>query len=157
MYGYIYKTTNLINGKIYIGQKKSNKFLAEDYLGSGIYLKHAIDKYGSKNFNVELVEECGCKDELNQREIFWINHFNSTDLSIGYNIACGGQGGNLGEEVCKKISNSHKGKKFSEEHKQKLRIPKSEEHKYKISKSCKGRKLSEEHKRKISRTAFRFS
>lgn len=35
MYGYIYKTTNLINGKIYIGQKKSEKFLGINYLGSG--------------------------------------------------------------------------------------------------------------------------
>lgn len=35
MYGYIYKTTNLINGKIYIGQHKANKFLGQSYLGSG--------------------------------------------------------------------------------------------------------------------------
>ena len=35
MYGYIYKTTNLVNGKIYIGQKKSDVFLGDKYLGSG--------------------------------------------------------------------------------------------------------------------------
>ena len=43
----IYKTTNLINGKIYIGMSKNKK---ENYLGSGIYLKYAIDKYGKENF-----------------------------------------------------------------------------------------------------------
>lgn len=44
MIGYIYKTTNLINGKIYIGQKRSKKFLKERYLGSGKILKKAIKK-----------------------------------------------------------------------------------------------------------------
>ena len=45
MYGYIYKTINLVNDKIYIGQKHSSKFLGEKYLGSGKSLKGAIIKY----------------------------------------------------------------------------------------------------------------
>lgn len=49
MFGYIYETTNLINGKKYIGQKTSRVFLKEEYLGSGKGIKLAIDKYGLNN------------------------------------------------------------------------------------------------------------
>ena len=48
MYGYIYKTTNTVNNKIYIGQKKSEIFLKESYLGSGKYLKNAIKNMVAK-------------------------------------------------------------------------------------------------------------
>ena len=57
MYGYIYKTTNLINGKIYVGQHKCSKnSIDESYIGSGIYLKHAIEYYGKNNFKCEILE-----------------------------------------------------------------------------------------------------
>ena len=46
MFGYIYKTTNLINNKIYIGQHKSEKFEPNKYIGSGVVLLKAINKYG---------------------------------------------------------------------------------------------------------------
>lgn len=49
MYGYVYKTTNLINGRIYIGQHKSNG-LDEQYIGSGKILGIALKKYGRRNF-----------------------------------------------------------------------------------------------------------
>ena len=77
MYGYIYKTTNLVNGKIYIGQKKSTIFLGEKYLGSGIELVNAIKKYGKENFKVELIEELPTKKKLDEREIYWIDKYNS--------------------------------------------------------------------------------
>ena len=64
MYGYIYRTNNLINGKMYIGKKVSTKFLAEKYLGSGKLLKKAVNKYGKENFKVELLAEAKNKDEL---------------------------------------------------------------------------------------------
>ena len=51
MYGYIYLTTNHINGKKYIGQKKSNVFLGEKYLGSGKILKQALKKWCRKFFH----------------------------------------------------------------------------------------------------------
>jgi group I intron endonuclease len=86
----IYKTTNLINGKIYIGQDSNND---PDYLGSGIALKRAIRKYGKINFNKETLDFCNNKDELNEREIYWINEFKSTDKKIGYNISKGGSEG----------------------------------------------------------------
>lgn len=93
MFGYIYKTTNKINGKIYVGQKQSEVFLAEKYLGSGVILQNAIHKYGKHNFITELIEECNSQEELNEREVFWINYFDSKNLAVGYNIAPGGQGG----------------------------------------------------------------
>lgn len=95
----IYKTINLINGKIYIGQDSKNN---PDYLGSGNILKYAIKKYGIKNFTKEILEYCDSKEHLNEREIFWIEKMNSRDLNIGYNIAIGGTGGKLIDVECKK-------------------------------------------------------
>ncbi len=95
MYGYVYKTTNLLNDKIYVGQKKSDVFLHEEYLGSGKILQAALLKYGRENFTVELLEECSTPEELNKREIYWIDKLDSTNSSIGYNISPGGTGGNV--------------------------------------------------------------
>jgi group I intron endonuclease len=83
----IYKTTNIINGKIYIGQDSHNN---PNYLGSGTVLHKAIEKYGYKNFVKEILEHCNSINELNEREVFWIAKFNSRDRNIGYNIAYGG-------------------------------------------------------------------
>lgn len=93
MYGYIYKTTNIINKKIYIGQKRAAEFLGVKYLGSGKYLANAIEKYGKNNFIVEKIDEANDKNELNEKEKYWIKFYNSTDNSIGYNISLGGDGG----------------------------------------------------------------
>jgi len=86
----IYKTTNLINNKIYIGKDSINN---PKYLGSGIKIKLAIKKYGKDKFKKEIIEEGLDEKILNEREIFWINKFNSTDRKIGYNITYGGEGG----------------------------------------------------------------
>jgi len=56
MYGYIYKTTNNTNGKIYVGQHKSDKF-DPSYIGSGSLLKKELKIYGRKNFQCELIQE----------------------------------------------------------------------------------------------------
>lgn len=93
MFGYIYETTNLINGKKYIGQKVSNIFLKEKYLGSGKILKQAILKEGKENFKVRLIEECNSKENLDNREIYWINYYNAVKSKNYYNIAHGGEGG----------------------------------------------------------------
>lgn len=94
MYGYIYKTTNLVNGKIYIGKKVSSKFV-KDYKGSGKLIRLAFSKYGYINFICEMLEECHNNKELNEREKYYIKLYNSQDKSIGYNISYGGDGGNI--------------------------------------------------------------
>lgn len=92
MYGYIYKTTNLLNGKIYIGKKKG-KF-TENYKGSGKYLKNSINKYGEENFKVEVIEYCETLEEQNKKEKYWITYYKNQNAEI-YNIADGGDGGDI--------------------------------------------------------------
>lgn len=128
----IYKTKNTINGKFYVGKDTKNN---PDYYGSGLILNKAIKKYGKENFIKEVLEFCSTKEELNEREIFWINELSATTL--GYNIALGGAGGdtltmnpNL-EEIRKKFI-GEKNHYFNKKH--------SEETKIKISKSQTGRK-----------------
>jgi len=86
----IYKTTNLVNGKIYIGQDSNND---TNYLGSGLLVNKAIKKYGKNNFIKEVLEHCSSKKELNEKEKFWIYNLSATTL--GYNISSGGNGGDL--------------------------------------------------------------
>lgn len=104
MYGYIYKTTNLLNNKIYVGQKKSEKFLGDEYKGSGVALLNAIAKYDKDNFKTTLLETCSNKEELNEKEIFWIKELNSTSSDIGYNLIDGGNGGSTQKRTSKRSS-----------------------------------------------------
>ena len=88
----IYKVTNTVNGKIYIGQHKNSRL--GRYTGSGKLLKRAIKKYGISNFSWKLLEEnISSKSVLDAREKYFIGAFNATDRQIGYNIAKGGEGG----------------------------------------------------------------
>lgn len=96
-YNYIYKITNLLNNKIYIG-KHSTDNLEDGYMGSGVVLKKAKEKYGIDNFTKEIVAITDNKDDLNQLEKLYISMFNSTDKNVGYNIAPGGEGFDLGNE-----------------------------------------------------------
>jgi group I intron endonuclease len=90
MYGYIYKTTNLINGRAYIGQKKSKVFCST-YHGSGTILNAALKKYGKENFKLEILCWANSKAELDSFEIEQISkHSLNEDL---YNITKGGTGG----------------------------------------------------------------
>lgn len=95
MYGFVYITTNKINGKKYIGQRKYDKQGKwKTYLGSGVILSRAIEKYGVDNFSKEIVENCETKQLLNEREKYWISYFDATNSDNFYNIANGGDGGN---------------------------------------------------------------
>lgn len=113
----IYKITNLINGKIYIGKDTVSD---KNYYGSGLLIKRAINKHGIENFKKEILEECNNNDELCIREKYWIEKYNSTNSQIGYNISKGGDGGdtisnNPNKEVIRlKISNVRKGKKYED-------------------------------------------
>lgn len=138
---YIYLIVNKTNGKTYVGQRKSSKEWYEDkYMGSGKYLKASQKKYGIENFEKFLIQYCYSKEETNKAERFWIAEYRSRGKAE-YNITDGGQGGNLGEEVNKKISEAKKGKK---------RPPISEETRKKMSVANSGRHHTEETKRKIS-------
>lgn len=160
-YGYIYKTTNLVNGKIYIGQHKHDK-LDNSYIGGGLKLQKAIKKYGKENFKCEHIEECKDYKTLNEREIYWIAFYNSTNKKIGYNIESGGNQSPLSEETKKKLSKKRKGKHLSEETKRKISKATagknnpmygkhfSEEILKKISETSKGRHHSEESRKKMS-------
>lgn len=118
--GYIYKTTNKINGKIYIGQKHKS-ILDENYFGSGILIKRALNKYGKENFYVEVLEYCETQEELDKSELKWINLLNSRDRKIGYNIAYGGQGGGfLCDDFIERLSGeNYYLNKYSEEDREK--------------------------------------
>nr|DAG51202.1 MAG TPA: intron associated endonuclease [Caudoviricetes sp.] len=94
MYGYVYEVTNLINGKKYIGQKKSEIFLGNKYLGRGVIIKQAHAKYGLENFTSRLLKECDSAEELDYFEKYFIKFYNAVEDSNYYNIAAGGEGGN---------------------------------------------------------------
>lgn len=127
----IYKITNLINGKIYVGQDINDN---NNYYGSGNLIVSAIKKYGKKNFIKETLEKCSNTKELDEKEIFWIKELNATNRKIGYNICEGGKsyrtmkgennpfyGKHHTEETKEKIREKRKLQKMSDEQKQKLR------------------------------------
>lgn len=90
MIGYIYKTINLKNGKIYIGKHEAKQFEPHKYIGSGCLFKKIVVRDGIANFKCELLEECDTIEELNAKERYYIKLYNAQDRSIGYNIADGG-------------------------------------------------------------------
>lgn len=136
--GVIYKITNKINGKIYIGKcgKDNDNFLKSNYYGSGTIITDAIKKYGVENFDREIIEEVHNSDRKleNEREIYWIDKLDARNPEIGYNITKGGDGGDIfsgnprREEIGKKISIKVKG------------VPKSKEHAKHISEATMGDK-----------------
>jgi group I intron endonuclease len=163
-FGFIYITTNLINSKKYIGQKrfKTNRGTYskwKSYLGSGKLIKRAIKKYGKEAFKREIIDIAYSEYELNEKEIYWIEKFDAINNKEFYNIAEGGYGnpmaGKSEEELIAwryKLSQ----KVCSEEHKQAIsekvsgsKHPlygkeRTNETKEKISKKLKGTKQPEE-------------
>lgn len=121
MYGVIYKLTNKINGKIYIGQtvnyynrmceyKIAHKLTNRSKTNMPIY--RSIAKHGWNNFTTEIVCECDSKENLNLTEIRFIAELNSRDRNVGYNVALGGLGGGIkwSEESKRKRSIQYSGK-----------------------------------------------
>lgn len=96
---YIYKITNIINEKVYIGQTTrdlNKRFIAHKNSPNfkhteNFPLARAIKKYGWENFTTELIDTADCLDELNQKELFYIKKFNSlVEGGWGYNLKGGG-------------------------------------------------------------------
>lgn len=119
--GYIYKITNSVNQKVYIGQTKKTieeRFQAhikKAKLHINRYLYDAMNKYGYDNFIIEEIEQCA-DSQLDEREIYWIAFYKSNNKNYGYNMTEGGGGGNTWsknphkEDTSRKISEHNKGK-----------------------------------------------
>lgn len=90
-YNFIYKTTNLINYKFYIGMHSTNN-MNDTYIGSGTFLKRSIKKYGVENFKFEILEFVETREELKKREKELINEELLKD-PFCMNIKLGGEGG----------------------------------------------------------------
>ena len=93
----IYKVTNKINGKVYIGQSVDIGRRWREHMTAkdDIYFHKAIQKYGVENFEWEVIEQCKKKD-LDEREIYWIEYYDS--FNKGYNCTKGGEGVSGGED-----------------------------------------------------------
>lgn len=91
MHYLIYKITNIINNKIYIGKHKTDN-KDDDYYGSGVLLNRALDKHSKDNFKKEILFECSSEDEMNQKEYDIVNEEFIARLDT-YNIMIGGKGG----------------------------------------------------------------
>lgn len=91
----IYKITKKENGKSYIGQSNDiERRFKEHTFKNEIPIDKAIQKYGKESFQFEILEECSL-DELDEKERYWINYYN-TYKGFGYNCSEGG-GLNFGE------------------------------------------------------------
>jgi hypothetical protein len=103
-YHFIYKTTNILSGKYYIGMHSTDD-LDDGYLGSGTRLRYSINKHGKENFIREILEFCKTREELKNREgeIVNLNEIAKIDC---INLKVGGFGGFSSEE--------HKIKYFTE-------------------------------------------
>lgn len=98
----IYKATNKVNGKIYVGKTTTSleKRMSEHKRhskNSKMVFHLAIDKYGFDNFTFETLFECIDFNVLNEKEIELISEYKATDINIGYNRSLGGDGADNGE------------------------------------------------------------
>ena len=89
MKAFVYITTNLINGKKYLGKHNGKH---EGYLGSGTILKTAIKKYGKENFKREIIKECLSDKEAYELEKELSKKWNIVSDSNWYNMKIGGEG-----------------------------------------------------------------
>lgn len=117
-YGFIYITVNKVNGMRYIGKcVYGRKNSWEKYLGSGLYLKRAIKKYGVDNFFRIIIDECDNETELREVEEYYIHMFNAVRSKEFYNVKYTSIGGDTfthnpnKEETRKKRSYNSSGKR----------------------------------------------
>lgn len=161
----VYKTTNLINNKFYIGKHKQDSYEFDGYLGSGTIIKDAIKKYGKESFLRETLATFMTEEEcyIAEKDIL-SNLWEDPDC---YNLESGGRGGKtVSEESRKRMSLSAKNRprmQHTEKTKLLLSAAKlannpgmtgkthSEETKRKMKEKAEGRKHSAESKEKMSK------
>ena len=157
--GFIYKITNLINNKIYIGQtlRTLEKRISE-YKKSLLnkvffnkYLYNSFNKYGFDNFKFEVIDTASSIDELNQKEIKYISEFNSTNKNIGYNLELGGRNSLPSPETLEKMSKSHTGIKQTDNWIKKRIHEKGSDNAKKY-----GRKKTDEDKKRLSEISPKY-
>lgn len=110
--GIIYLITNKVNNKKYVGQtiRSLNDRINDYRRGYGNdYLNKSIEKYGWNNFEFTIIDTAQSIIELNNKEIRYINEYNTCDKNIGYNIEAGGRNSIPTTETLKKMSISHLG------------------------------------------------
>ena len=140
---YIYKHTNLVNRKVYIGQTMQDvkiRFASGHGYKNNKHFNSAIKKYGWDNFSHEILLENLSADEATLYEGKFITEFRSSDRNFGYNKSSGGEQPSLNEETKKKYA--ERLRKMAELRKG---TPMSEEQKIKISNSRKGKCTGVEH------------
>ena len=149
----IYRAINKTNGKSYVGQtiftleKRKDKHVWDSLNGCNMYFHRAIRKYDIYNFKwTTLHDNIITIEDLNRLEIFYINYYDT--FGNGYNLTEGG-GGSIGfkhtEKSKAKMSETHKGKKLSEGHKEKISVANSGE-----NNAFYGKHHSEETRKKMS-------
>ena len=109
-YGFIYITTNLVNGKRYLGQRSFYNGW-DNYLGSGLAFKNALDMYGKENFKRNVIHICYSEEELNEVEYELSVLFNVVESKDWYNLVLGGgtsRGWHPSEETKMKIAEKAK-------------------------------------------------
>lgn len=157
MYYTIYKTINLINNKFYIG-KHVTENPNDEYMGSGERIRYAIEKYGIQNFKKEILFIFDNEEEMNLKEKEILTpKFLAENKHICYNIAAGGQGGNIAlfpenpkyEEICLKIS---EGLKNNPKLKENIR----KQHKNNPNYAMKGKQQSDKQKATVSKKIKEF-
>ena len=151
-YGFIYITTNMINGKKYLGQKKFD-CRWKSYLGSGKALKRAIQRYGKENFKRDIIMVCYSAEELNKAERELSISLNVVESKGWYNEVYGGgsmSGYKVSEISKRKNALSHIGKRPSDEVRQKLSKAQKERFSNPLKHPCYGKTITEETRQKMS-------
>ena len=177
IFGFIYKITNIINNKIYIGQttRPLSKRISE-YKKSLLYnenfynehLQNSFKNYGFDNFKFEVIDTPSSIQELNAKEIQYISYYKSNNKEFGYNIKSGGRNAIPDTKTLDKMSKSHTGivqndtwinrriAKAGSEDAKKYGKAKTEEEKRQLSikspKYWQGKHRDENTKEKISKT-----